>query len=268
MDVPETAMVLAAGQGKRMRPLSATTPKPLVKVGGRALIDHCLDGLAAVGVKTRGRQRPPSRRSRRGASQESQRRRGSSSPTSATRCSKRAAASARALPLLGDRPFLLRNSDSFWLDGVRPNLAWLAGGWDDERMDGLLLLASTVRSIGYSGRGDFLLDKDRPADAPPGAHGGALRLCRRRHPLAAPFRRCARWGVLAEPPLRSCHRRAVGCSACGIDGLWINVETPQAIAVADRGDRGERRVKRDGSAERLHHPGRRAVPRHAGRGAA
>jgi MurNAc alpha-1-phosphate uridylyltransferase len=80
----------------------------------------------------------------------------------------------RALPLLGGGAFLLRNSDSFWLEGVRPNLQWLAGGWDESRMDALLLLASTVKAVGYSGRGDFTLDPDG-------------RLARRQERRIAPF---------------------------------------------------------------------------------
>ena len=116
-------MVLAAGLGKRMRPLSATTPKPLVEVGGRALIDHCLDGLAAVGVETAvvnvhyladlDRSAPRS---------------AASAPQIVISDERDALLDtgggiSKALPLLGDEPFLLRNSDSFWLEGVRPNLA-------------------------------------------------------------------------------------------------------------------------------------------------
>ena len=65
---------------------------------------------------------------------------------------------AKALPHLGNEPFYLLNSDSFWIEGARPNLDWLASGWRDAEMDGLLMLASTVRSVGYSGRGDFRMD--------------------------------------------------------------------------------------------------------------
>ena len=114
MRMPETAMVLAAGHGKRMRPLSASTPKPLIKVGGRPLIDHCLDGLADAGVKEavvnvhyladlviahlNNRQSPKVTIS-----------------DERDTLLETGGGITRALPLLGDRPFLLRNSDSFWL---------------------------------------------------------------------------------------------------------------------------------------------------------
>ena len=111
-------------------------PETTVEVAGRALIDYCLDGLAARRRRDGGRQRPLPRGPRRGAP---------AAPQGAEdRHLRRARCSAgdrrrdqpSALPLLGDAPFLVRNADSFWLEGVRPNLAWLAGGWDEARMDG------------------------------------------------------------------------------------------------------------------------------------
>lgn len=125
MRMPETAMVLAAGQGTRMRPLSDSLPKPLVKVDGRTLIDHCLDGLAAVGVKRAvinvhhlADQIEAHVKTRRTPTVVISDERGTLLETGG--------GVMRALPLLGDQPFMLRNSDSFWLDGVRPNLEWLA----------------------------------------------------------------------------------------------------------------------------------------------
>lgn len=230
MRVPETAMVLAAGQGKRMRPISATTPKPLVKVGDRALIDHCLDGLAAAGVKraivnvrhladqieTHLKDRP--------------------SPTVTISDERDAELETgggvkRALPLLGAGPFLLRNSDSFWLEGVRPNLHWLAGGWDDARMDALLLLASTVKAVGYSGRGDFMLDADgRLARRPerriaPFVYAGAAIFSPRLF-ADAPDGRLS-LNVLFDRAIES--GRLFGVR---LDGLWISVENPAAIDAA------------------------------------
>lgn len=230
MQVPETAMVLAAGQGKRMRPLSATIPKPLVEVGGRALIDHCLDGLAAIGVK-------------RAivnihylADQIEAHLKDRGSPKVVISDERDALLETggginRALPLLGDGAFLVRNSDSFWLDGVRPNLAWLAGGWDETRMDALLLLASTVRSIGYSGRGDFILDKEG-------------RLSRRPERTVAPFVYAG--AAILSPrlfddvpegafSLNLLFDRAIAAGrlfGVRLDGTWINVETPGAVAAA------------------------------------
>ncbi len=231
MRVPETAMVLAAGQGKRMRPISATTPKPLVRVGDRALIDHCLDGLAAAGVKravvnvrhladqieTHLKNRPAPKvtiSDERDAELET------------------GGGVKRALPLLGAAPFLLRNSDSFWLEGVRPNLHWLAGAWDDARMDALLLLASTVKTVGYSGRGDFFLDKQG-------------RLSRRPDRMVAPFvyagAAILHPRLLTDSPdgpfsLNLLFDRAIESGRLfggRLEGLWINVETAASVAAAE-----------------------------------
>lgn len=229
---PRTAMVLAAGFGKRMRPISAKVPKPLVAAGGQSLIDRCLDGLAQVGVETAvvnvhyladlmeghlsARSRP-----RIVISDE----RGELLDTGG--------GVLKALPLLGDEPFILRNADSFWLEGVRPNLRWLTAGWDDATMDALLLLASTVGSIGYAGRGDFVLEKDghlsRRAErtVAPFAYAGAAIL----HPR-----------LFADAPegafsLNLLFDRAITRErlfGVRLDGVWINVETPAALAAADQ----------------------------------
>lgn len=230
MGVPETAIVLAAGQGKRMRPVSAVTPKPLVEVGGRALIDYCLDGLAAIGVKRaivnvhyladlieahlKGRDAPQIVIS-----------------DERDFLLETGGGIRRALPLLGDAPFLVRNADSFWLEGVRPNLAWLAGGWDVAKMDGLLLLASTVRSIGYSGRGDFILEKDgrltrRPErTVAPFVYAGAAIFSRRLFDNAPD-------GAFSLNVLFDRAIEAGRLFGVRLDGTWINVETPGSIEAA------------------------------------
>ena len=229
---PKRAMVLAAGYGKRMRPLSATTPKPLISVAGKALLDHCLDGLAASGVEEavvnvhyladlveahlNRRQKPP-------VIVVSDER---------DELLDTGGGIARALPHLGDQPFFLRNCDSFWLEGVRPNLQWLTNGWDEDRMDALLLLAATVKSTGYAGRGDFFLDKDG-------------RLSRRAERNVAPFvyagAAILHPQLFASAPegafsLNALFDRAInGQRLFGVrlDGLWINVESPEAIAAAE-----------------------------------
>jgi MurNAc alpha-1-phosphate uridylyltransferase len=231
MWMPETAMVLAAGQGKRMRPLSSVTPKPLVEVSGAALIDHCLDGLVAAGVEKAVvnvhymAELIEAHLARRTA------------PKIVISDERDALLETgggvkRALTLLGRGAFLVRNSDSFWLEGARPNLHWLAAGWDDENMDLLLLLASTVRAIGYAGRGDFLLDKEG-------------RLSRRPERLVAPFvyagAAIMHPRLFADTPdgafsLNLLFDRAIASGrAYGVrlDGLWINVENPASIAAAD-----------------------------------
>jgi len=228
---PKTAMVLAAGFGRRMRPLSSSRPKPLVEVGGRALIDHCLDGLARAGVERAvvnvhhlaDELEAHLARRARPRIVISDERAGLLDTGGGIR---------QALPLIGAEPFFLRNSDSFWLEGVRPNLDWLTGGWDGERMDALLLLASTVASIGYVGRGDFVLDR-----------GG--RLERRMERTVAPF---AYAGAAILHPrffngspdgafsLNLLFDRAIEAGrlfGVRMDGVWINVETPAAVAAAE-----------------------------------
>src|ERR1044072_1936518 len=155
----DRAMVLAAGLGKRMRPLTDTLPKPLVPVAGKALIDHVLDKLADAGVTqavvnvhhradqieahVKGRARP-----RIVISDE----RGEVVDAGG--------GSVKALPHLGSAPFFHMNSDAVWIEGVAPNLLRLAAQFDAARMDILLLLASTATSIGYDGRGDFTMAPD------------------------------------------------------------------------------------------------------------
>ncbi|MDQ0325342.1 MurNAc alpha-1-phosphate uridylyltransferase [Rhodopseudomonas julia] len=231
MAVLSTAMVLSAGYGRRMRPLSTTTPKPLIEVAGKALIDHCLDGLAAAGIEKAvvnvhymadlveahlGRRRAPK----------------TVVSDERAKLLDTGGGCLKALPLLGEGPFLLRNCDSFWLEGVRPNLDWLISGWNDEEMDGLLLLASTVASAGYWGTGDFMLGKDG-------------RLTRRAERTVAPFA-YAGAAILSprlfrDPPgevfsLNALFDRALEegrLFGVQLDGLWINVENPDAVKAAE-----------------------------------
>ncbi len=155
----DKAFVLAAGLGTRMRPLTDDVPKPLVRLAGRPLLDHVLDRIAAAGIAEaivnvhyladqierhlRQRQAP-----RIAISDERE------------TLLDTGGGVAKALPLLGDRPFLVHNSDSVWIEGGRSNIAALAEAFDETRMDGLLLLAERARSLGYTGRGDFHLEAD------------------------------------------------------------------------------------------------------------
>ena len=229
---PKTAMVLAAGLGTRMQPLSHTVPKPLVQVGGRALIDRCLDGLADAGIETAvvNVHHLPDR-----VIGHLARRTAPRIVISDERelLLETGGGVRKALPLLGPEPFILRNSDSFWVEGVRPNLQWLMHGWDEARMDCLLLLAATVRSVGYVGRGDFFLDKDGSLQrrgerrVAPFAYAGAAIL----HPRIlddapdGPFS----LNVLFDRAIRA--GRLFGVR---LDGVWISVETPAAIALAEQ----------------------------------
>src|SRR5208337_4731656 len=138
--IPKTAMVFAAGLGVRMRPITETMPKPLVKVHGRAIIDHCLDRLAENGVETAivnvhwladqieahlaSRTRP-----RILISDERE------------MLLDQGGGIKRVLPIIGDQPFLVCNTDAFWLEGPRSNVARLADAFEPERMDIALLVA-------------------------------------------------------------------------------------------------------------------------------
>lgn len=158
MTAPKTAMVLAAGLGTRMRPLTNDRPKALVEVGGRALIDHVLDRLVAVGVETAvvnvhwfadGLEQHLSQRDdiRIVISDERE------------ALLETGGGLKKARPLLGDDPVFVANIDSVWID--RGNaLADLIAMWDDSRMDAALLLARREGSIGFEGAGDFSLDDD------------------------------------------------------------------------------------------------------------
>lgn len=150
-------MVLAAGLGRRMRPITATLPKPLVKVGGKALIDHALDRLAEARVEAavvnihHFADRMASH-----LAQRNQPRVVISDERD--RLLETGGGVVRALPLLGAGPFYLLNSDSFWIEGPASNLAALAASWDPRRMDAVLMLAPTAAAIGYDGPGDFFMD--------------------------------------------------------------------------------------------------------------
>src|ERR1700681_38758 len=170
---PAKAMVLAAGLGVRMRPLTDRMPKPLVRVAGRPLLDHVLGKLGDAGVSetivnvhylpdqiidhVAGRAKP-----RVTISDERDEVLGTGGGI------------VKALPLLGAAPFFLVNADTMWIDGVRPNLARLAEAFDPAHMDILLLMAPTTSSIGYGGRGDYAMLPD-----------GALR--KRREHQVVPF---------------------------------------------------------------------------------
>ncbi|HKA72645.1 MAG TPA: nucleotidyltransferase family protein, partial [Xanthobacteraceae bacterium] len=152
--MPRRAMVLAAGMGVRMKPLTDRIPKPLVKVGGKAMIDYVLDRLDAVGVErvvinvhylADVLERHLAGRKNIVISDERD------------QILETGGGVVRALPLLGAAAFFLVNSDTIWIDGVQPNLARLAAAFDAKRMDALLLLAPTATSVGYSGRGDYAM---------------------------------------------------------------------------------------------------------------
>ena len=229
--IPETAFILAAGLGTRMRPLTDAIPKPMVEVNGRALIDHVLDRLADAGVEK--------------AVVNLHHHADLLEKHLASRTRPRIVFSderdllletgggiKKALPELGPDPFFSINSDTIWIEGIRPNLPTLAKNFDPKRMDGLLLLAPSVISIGYDGMGDFSLDGDGRltlrADrmVAPFVYAGAAVLSPRLFEGApeGPF-------SLVKLFIRAIEEgRLFGQR---MEGVWMHVGTPDAIAEAE-----------------------------------
>jgi MurNAc alpha-1-phosphate uridylyltransferase len=153
------AMILAAGLGLRMRPLTDHRPKPLIEVAGKPLIDYGMDKLREAGVQktvVNGHYR---------AEQILLWSKQQHAPevifsNEQAEILDTGGGIAKALPLLGQKPFFVLNSDSFWIEGKVPALNRLRGAWNDATMDCLLLLCHIDRTIGYDGRGDFLLGRE------------------------------------------------------------------------------------------------------------
>ena len=229
---PTTAMVFAAGLGRRMRPITDTTPKPLVEVAGRALIDHCLDRFADNGVARAvvnvhwladrieahlARRKTP----RIVISDE----RG--------QLLDQGGAVKRALPLIGAAPFFLCNTDAFWIEGPRSNLRRLAEAFDAQTMDAILMVAASAGAVGVDWPGDFTMDREG-------------RLTAREPRRVAPF---VYTGVgiikpqlfdgVAEDVFRLApffYRAAEKGRLYGLrlDGLWLHVGRPESVAEAER----------------------------------
>jgi MurNAc alpha-1-phosphate uridylyltransferase len=229
-------MVLAAGKGVRMRPLTDKLPKPLVAVAGKPLLDHVLDRLAEAGVETAvvNVHYLAGQIERHVAERESAAWQGPAIVISDERGEllDTGGGVVKALPLLGEAPFYHLNADTIWIDGVKPNLLRLAAAFDPDRMDALLLLAATSGSVGYAGRGDFTM-------APDG------RLTRRPEHNVAPFV-YAGVAILrpelfsATPPgafsLNLLFDRAIEAGrlyGLRLEGVWMHVGTPEAIAAAE-----------------------------------
>ena len=154
----ESAMVMAAGIGKRMRPLTATRPKPLVRVAGKPLIDHSLDRIEAAGIAhvvvnvhyladaLEAHLAKQKRSFTLAVSDE----RGELLETGG--------GMVKALPLLKGDPILIVNSDNIWTDGPQDSIRNLARHWDGDRMDALLLVIRQASATGHGGKGDFHMD--------------------------------------------------------------------------------------------------------------
>ena len=229
--LPRTAMVFAAGRGTRMLPITEKLPKPLVKVAGLTLLDHVLDRLAAEGVETAvvnlhylGDQIEAHVKGR-------------SSPRIILSDERdllldQGGGIKKAMPHLGSEPFLVVNTDAFWVEGPTSNLQRLAQAWNPDRMDAVLLLASTTASVGVDWKGDFQMDSEG-------------RLTKRVETEVAPFVYSG-VGIIKGESFAQDPREVFGLApyffeaakkkrlfGVRLEGLWLHVGTPQAIAEAE-----------------------------------
>ncbi|WP_421838163.1 nucleotidyltransferase family protein [Novosphingobium sp.] len=224
----DVAMVLAAGIGKRMRPLTATRPKPLVRVNGRALIDHSLDKLVEAGVSRAvvNVHYLPGQIEAHLAQR--------SAPAFAVSDEREAlletgGGMVKALPLIAADPFFCLNSDNVWLDGPQNVFAALSAAWDPAQMDALLLLVSHARAFNYTGRGDFHLDplgqisRRKPGRVAPFIYTG-IQIVSQRLLRDAP-QGAFSTGVLWDRAIAE--GRLYGISH---NGLWFEVGAPEMIA--------------------------------------
>jgi len=226
------AMMLAAGLGTRMRPITDHTPKPLVKVGGKALIDWSLDQLAAAGCERAvvnvhhlapqlvkhlaARQQPAITIS-----------------DETTQLLDTGGGVVKALPLLGNQAFFVFNCDAITADGATPMLNRMRAAWNPETLDVLMLVTSIETAHGFDGAGDFFVDADgtmkrRGAAArAPFVYAGVIIM----HPRslanepAAPFSMNKVWDkALAAGRMK----------ALVHDGAWYHVGTPEAVSATDK----------------------------------
>ena len=231
MSSPTRAMIMAAGLGTRMRPLTDTRPKPLVKVGGKALIDHAIDRLVAAGVKTivvnlhyKAEMIKEHLAGRKDVelffSDENDGLLGTGGGV------------AKAMQYFGEEPFFIHNSDTVWVEGYGAALERMKQYWNSEKMDALLLMAPMINSIGYEGVGDFMMD---PAGhltrVPPG----------RVSPFAFPGVQIVHPRMFENPPKGGFSTNVLWDRAIEkerlfglrLEGVWIHVGTPRAVAEAE-----------------------------------
>ena len=225
------AMVMAAGKGTRMRPLTDTMPKPLVPFAGKPLIDHVLDRLEEAGIEEAVvnvhhfadmlEAHLAARKSPRIVISDER-----------AELLDTGGGTKKALPLLGEEPILTFNSDSVWAEELGSNLAELIAAWDPERMDALLMIAEAARTIGYVGRGDFnmdaagLLSRRGPSATAPFMFAGVqiVKPALFADGPAGPFSTNLVWDRLIEKARLFGHR---------MTGTWMHVGAPDDLAEAE-----------------------------------
>ncbi len=231
-DVPHTAMVMAAGLGKRMRPLTATKPKPLIEVGGKSLLDHVLEKLRAAGVKkvvvnvhyladaveahlaSRAHGLEVAISDERSLLMET------------------GGGMVQAERLIDSDPFLAVNSDNLWVDGPADTLKLLASHWDNETMDALLLLVPLARAENHKGIGDFHMDRTgrlrrrNKSHVAPFVFTGVQMVSKRllRDAPEGPFSTNVLWDRAIEEGR---------CFGAVHQGLWFDVGTPTSIPMTE-----------------------------------
>lgn len=231
-EVPRTAMIMAAGLGKRMRPLTATRPKPLIEVNGKALLDHVLEKLRLAGVAkvvvnvhyladaieahllTRAEGLEVVISDERKLLMET------------------GGGMVQAEPLIDSEPFLALNSDNLWIDGPADTIKLLASQWDGAKMDALLLLVPQARAFGHKGMGDFHMDRTgslrrrERSHVAPFVFTGVQIVSKRllRDAPEGPFSTNILWDRAID------EGRAFGAVH---QGLWFDVGTPQSIGFTE-----------------------------------
>ena len=231
-EVPHTAMIMAAGLGKRMRPLTATRPKPLIEVAGKALLDHVLERLRSSGVQkvvvnvhyladaveAHMESRPH----------------GLDYAISDERALllETGGGLIKARDLIDSDPFLAVNSDNFWVDGPADTLKLLASHWDDSKMDALLLLVPLARAQNHRGQGDFHMDREsrvrrrEKGHVAPFVFTGIQMMSKRLLTDApdGPFSTNILWDRAIEEGR---------CFGAVHQGLWFDVGTPKSIKLTE-----------------------------------
>ncbi|MEW4466732.1 nucleotidyltransferase family protein [Parasphingorhabdus sp. JC815] len=233
MSKVETAMVMAAGLGKRMRPLTATRPKPLVKVAGKAMIDHCLDKLWEAGVMkvvVNAHYLPDALEAHL---------KSVNYPFDIRISDERAqlmetgGGMVKAAPLIDEDRFFAVNSDNLWTDGPTNSLQRLEDRWDDTQMDALLLLVPQTKAFNHRGAGDFTMDdlgrisRREPGRQAPFIYTGIQLVSKRllRDAPDGPFSTNILWDRAIE------EGRLFGLVH---EGNWFEVGSPEAIAPTER----------------------------------
>lgn len=223
----DTAMVMAAGLGKRMRPLTAAQPKPMVRVAGKPLIDHSLDRLADSGV-ARAVVNVHYLADALEAHLKSRKSPQITISDEREELLETGGGMIKALPLLPD-PFFCINADNIWLDGPRDAFHELSRRWDPAEMDALLLVVPHSRAMNFNGKGDFRMDPEG-------------RLTRRQSGRIAPFiytgiqlvsHRLLRDAPEGKFSTNLLWNRAIEegrLFGASFAGQWFEVGTPQAIA--------------------------------------